>query len=149
MICKFFKKRKEKKESKYTPINDYDDWGDIEQNILYFINEERFDNRLPPLVADFEIKNQAHGRAIRLKLLGKLDGHRGFRYVKPYLKDVLGFKSPAEILAIEKTDAESVVDRWMSSPRHRKVILTRHYKYFGVGMAGSSVGTFYCGILAR
>ena len=41
-----------------------------------------------------------------------------------------------------------ILNGWMNSPGHRKVILTPHYKEFGVGISGRGGDVYWCVVFA-
>jgi uncharacterized protein YkwD len=107
----------------------------MNDQILYYTNQFRASNGLPPLkmeincslLAEKHSKDMASGRTEF--------GHDGFEVRAAALSKVLGGTSgAAENVAYGTLDAKGVVDGWIRSPGHRKNMLG-NYNLIGIGYA--------------
>ncbi len=142
MICRFFKKKR-KKDFRLIPVLSV---TDLEDKIFWEIVNARGSH----LAQDLRLQNEAKIRAMEISIdfshQGRQDNFKG-------LKE-LGLKNPCEILGRNYTDAYELVDAWLESPGHKKVMLNPKHRYIGVGVHSytPSVGllaTYVCVIFGR
>lgn len=60
-----------------------------------------------------------------------------------------GFKKQAEILASGYKTPNEVVNAWLNSRNHRRIILKSSHNYFGVAMRESNGKKYYCILFAK
>lgn len=150
-IADFFKKlfgRKRKPKIKYTPINNFEDWSDFEKSILNLINKYRESLGKNPVTAEKAGWEQAKLRVEFQKINYAENGqisHDQYGVAYNNLKN-LGFSNIAEILAYGYSSAESVVNAWINSDGHNKILIGNFTKV-GISQDKNEQGrNFYCGL---
>lgn len=111
--------------------------------VLQHTNKFRRSKGLPALVLRRELNSiaQEHSNAMAKGRVGF--GHSGFaRRDAAARKKIRGIHSFAENVAYGPTTGREVVNRWKSSPGHRKNMLGR-YRYIGIGIAKDRRGRIY------
>lgn len=117
----------------------------LEQEVIRLINQERAKQGLPALTENWELS-----RVARYKSQDMIDkgyfAHQSPTYGSPFdMMESFGlkFSAAAENIAYGQRTAAEVVKAWMNSPGHRANILSRSYRYTGVGAAKKANGTLY------
>ncbi len=117
----------------------------LEQEVIRLINVERGKQGLPALTENWELS-----RVARYKSQDMIDknyfAHQSPTYGSPFTMMQsfgLRFSAAAENIAYGQRTAAEVVKAWMNSPGHRANILSRSYRFTGVGAAKKSNGTLY------
>lgn len=117
----------------------------LEQEVIRLINQERAKQGLPALTENWELS-----RVARYKSQDMIDkgyfAHQSPTYGSPFdMMEAFGlkFSAAAENIAYGQRTAAEVVKAWMNSPGHRANILSRSYRYTGVGAAKKANGTLY------
>ncbi len=117
----------------------------LEQEVIRLINVERGKQGLPALTENWELS-----RVARYKSQDMIDknyfAHQSPTYGSPFrMMEAFGlkFSAAAENIAYGQRTAAEVVRAWMNSPGHRANILSRAYRYTGVGAAKKANGTLY------
>lgn len=109
--------------------------GDVEDDILYYVNKFRKSKGLPALKMSEPINQEArsHSKAMANGRTGF--GHGGFESRIDDISKKLGRVSgAAENVAYGNLSAEAVVDGWIKSPGHRKNMLG-NFNLIGIGAA--------------
>jgi len=115
----------------------------IEQDILYYVNQYRESKGLPALEMNDIISEQAEMHSRNMAKKAVPFSHDGFESRIQKITTQLGqFKSSAENVAYGELSAKEVVDIWLKSPGHRKNI-EGNYAITGIGTAVSKDGTIY------
>lgn len=135
MICKLFRKKR-----KYTPKRFIVHTSET-QMLLKEINHTRKENGKEHLIQDGNLQAEAQ---LRSEQISKDFSHLLFKYSKARLRR-LGIKSSAEILARGYTESDKVINAWLHSQDHRKILLATRYKYIGIGIKNKYISV----ILAR
>lgn len=117
----------------------------LEQEVIRLINQERAKQGLPALTENWELS-----RVARYKSQDMIDkgyfAHQSPTYGSPFdMMEAFGlkFSAAAENIAYGQRTAAEVVRAWMNSPGHRANILSRSYRFTGVGAAKKANGTLY------
>ncbi|MCD9198096.1 CAP domain-containing protein [Aeromicrobium wangtongii] len=112
--------------------------GKIESDVVKKTNAERTKRDLKKLKASSCVDRYAEAHA-RRQAKAKRMFHQDIRVVlkKCHLSRV------GENVAYGYTSVKSVTKAWMKSPGHRRNILTKSYRYIGVGAAKDSSGRWY------
>jgi uncharacterized protein YkwD len=109
--------------------------GDMNDQILYYTNEFRASNGLPPLKREINCNLLAEKHSQDMASGRTEFGHDGFEVRAAAIGKVLGGMSgAAENVAYGTLDAKGVVDGWIKSPGHRKNMLG-NYNLIGIGYA--------------
>ena len=147
MICRWFKKKK-KKQLRYVPKDNSKQWHKLELDILSEINHYRLKKKMGILTADVNLYHYAENRALECKMIGRLDNHEGFPRIRKKL-EAIGLSSLGENLGYGYPNAQKLVRAWYNSPSHKRLMLSRHRTYAGVGFSNEGNKTYFCLILAR
>jgi len=118
---------------------------DIKSEVLYYVNVERANAGLAPVVLD---EGMNRGAAIRASEAQVNFAHQrpDGRDVKSVLEENCGWFG--ENLAVSPVcDAQRIVKAWMGSPTHRANILNRHYVRIGVDCQKGADGHYYWSLL--
>ena len=111
--------------------------------ILNLVNQHRLEMGLKPLVMMKQISEQSalHSRDMAE---GKLPfGHQGLGDRKDSIEKQIGFiQSWAENVASGQNSAKEVVNDWLNSPGHRKII-EGNFNYTGIGIAEKNGYKYY------
>ena len=117
----------------------------IQSEVLYYVNVERVNAGLQPVVLD---GNMMAGASIRAK-----EAQVSFAHQRPDGSDVKSVMNGncgwfGENLAVSQANnAQRIVKAWMGSPTHRANILNRHYVRMGVDCTKGSDGHYYWSLL--
>jgi len=117
--------------------------GNMEEDILYYVNKYRKSKGLGPLELSETVSVQAreHSRDMAKGRTGF--GHEGFEERVDDISKKMGrVKAAAENVAYGTLDAEGVVKGWINSPGHRKN-LEGNYNLIGIGTADKGRITFF------
>lgn len=117
--------------------------GDVEKDILYYVNKFRKSKGLPALKMSEPINTEArsHSKAMANGRTGF--GHNGFeRRVDDISKKLGRVSGAAENVAYGNLGAEAVVDGWIKSPGHRKNMLG-NFNLIGIGTARGKGNIIY------
>ncbi len=118
---------------------------DIKSEVLYYVNVERANAGLAPVVLNESINR---GAAIRAG-----EAQVNFAHQRPDGQDVKSVLEEncgwfGENLAVSPVcDAQRIVKAWMGSPTHRANILNRHYVRIGVDCQKGADGHYYWSLL--
>ena len=114
------------------------------REVVYLVNLERAQYRLPPLRVNRKLVADARLQAEQIAQTGVLDHYiLGAAYPTPTVRaEVSGYAWNAlgENLARGFSDAPSAVAAWMKSPGHRANILAHGYSETGVVLAPDARG---------
>jgi uncharacterized protein YkwD len=114
------------------------------REVVYLVNLERAQYRLPPLRVNTKLVTDARLQASQIAETGVLDHViLGAAYPTPTVRaEVAGYAWNAlgENLALGYSDASSAVAAWMQSPGHRANILAHGYSETGVVLAPDARG---------
>jgi uncharacterized protein YkwD len=114
------------------------------REVVYLVNLERAQHRLPPLRVNTKLVFDARLQAEQIAETGVLDHViLGAAYPTPRVRaEVAGYAWNAlgENLALGYSDAPSAVAAWMQSPGHRANILAHGYSETGVVLAPDGRG---------
>jgi uncharacterized protein YkwD len=116
--------------------------ADIEAKVFQLVNDYRLSIGRNALVWSDIIagEERAHSQAMAT---GQIPiGHDGFDERIARINELIPWSVIAENVALTGS-AEAAVDAWLKSPEHQ-VIIDRDYDLTGVGVAKSTVGSFYC-----
>ncbi len=107
-----------------------------ESEVFSFVNQQRANNGLSPLIIDPELQNVA-----RIKARDMADNnyfsHTSPTYGSPFQmlsRFGIYYKSAAENIA-GNSSSSNAVNEWMNSPNHRENILNSDFTYTGIGVA--------------
>ena len=129
----------------YTPINNIQEWTDIEVDILNQINIQiREEISIKP---DKNLYIGAQERCNYFIELGDIS-HEYFENVSKKLR-IKGLYPSAECIEKNHKTAESIVRAWKESPEHYAILKDKLFKYCGIARKECN-GEFYtCIILSR
>ena len=105
--------------------------NDSINEILRLVNIERKKAGVKPLKLSRELLRPA---AIRAKEITKVFSHtrpNGMPFNSAFYG--IDYKTAGENIAAGQTSCKMVMEQWMNSPGHRANILSKKYKYLGVG----------------
>ncbi len=126
-------------------IPSIDDVKALEQKVINLVNQQRANNGLPALKANWEVC-----RVARYKSQDMIDkryfDHQSPTYGSPFnMMENFGirFSAAGENIAYGQETPADVMNNWMNSPGHRSNILNPTYNQIGVGVAKASNGTCY------
>jgi len=126
-------------------IPSIDDVKALEQKVIDLVNQQRANNGLPALKANWEVS-----RVARYKSQDMIDkkyfDHQSPTYGSPFnMMETFGirFSAAGENIAYGQRTPQDVMNSWMNSPGHRSNILNATYNQIGVGVAKAANGTFY------
>ncbi|BBA52414.1 CAP domain-containing protein [Fusobacterium varium] len=116
-----------------------------QNKILKYVNQERKNNKLPPLIMNEKLNKIAVKKAADMakeETLSHDSKNFGitFNLVK---KENIKYKSAAENIAKWHDTPEFVMERWMQSKGHRDNILNKNYNEIGIGKAVDKNGKNY------
>jgi len=136
-----------------TPRNNFMEWGLEEQEIGALISIARDENRRNSMVGMKQIiANQLLWYEARKRCsiqTGRSSiSHDGVGEAFTRLTEE-GYKDPAEILGYGYTSAEAVVDAWLKSSSHKRIILNPLHTHFGVGRLVKEGKYYYCVLFAK
>ena len=97
------------------------------------INEVRTRWNLPPLSLDLYLERGAQRQAVYCARNGRLV-HAG---------------GVTEILAQNHQGFQSAINQWLNSQPHKNILLSRSYRYAGVGVVRDSNGRVWCAVQFR
>ncbi len=109
--------------------------GDVEEDILHYVNKFRKSKGLPALKMNetISVEARSHSKAMANGRTGF--GHNGFEDRIDDISKKLGrVNGAAENVAYGNLSAEAVVDGWIKSPGHRKNMLG-NFNLIGIGTA--------------
>jgi uncharacterized protein YkwD len=120
-------------------------YSTLEQSIHQQINQYRQSHKLPPLILDPRISEQArtHSQAMAS---GKVPfSHQGFEQRVGAIRRVIPDRAAAENVAFNKgysNPGQQAVQGWIKSPGHRTNI-EGDYSLTGIGIAKNAKGEYY------
>ena len=118
---------------------------DAEQQkmILYYVNAYREKRHLSPLKMNNVISQEAEKHSRDMASHAMSFGHDGFNdRIKRLYQQIKECRSGAENIAYYKISAQVLVDKWVSSPGHRRNI-EGNYNLTGIGIAHDKKGWAY------
>lgn len=121
-------------------------YGNLEQEIIRLVNQERVRRNLNPLQENWEVS-----RVARIKAQDMIDNnyfsHNSPIYGSPFqmLRDFgIRYTEAAENIAYGNLTAQQVMNQWMNSSGHKANILNPNFTTIGVGVARTSPnGPYY------
>lgn len=114
----------------------------MESSILTLVNEHRKSLNLTELCSLNIISNIASTHTDYMIAVGELS-HDNFPLRAQNLMDNTGAKSVAENVAFGYGTAQGVVNGWLNSEAHKKIIETPNYTHFGISSKSNSEGRNY------
>ena len=116
-----------------------------QNKILKYVNQERKNNKLPPLIMNEKLNKIAVKKAADMakeETLSHDSKNFGitFNLVK---KENIKYKYDAENISKWHDTPEFVMERWMQSKGHRDNILNKNYNEIGIGKAVDKNGKNY------
>lgn len=123
--------------------------GTMAQQILYYTNQFRADNGLPPLQMEAFSSRLAWGHSRNMATGVAAFGHENFEERCDALRLELGTISAcAENVAMGTLDAKGVVDGWIKSPGHRKNMLG-DFNTIGIGSYRQGKITYFTQLFSK
>lgn len=117
--------------------------GDVEEDILYYVNKFRKSKGLAPLKMSETLSVEARGHSKSMANGRTAFGHDGFEGRIDDISKKLGrVSAAAENVAYGNLDAEAVVNGWIKSPGHRKNMLG-NFNMIGIGTAKGKGNIIY------
>lgn len=110
-------------------------------NIIEDTNQARVAQKLPPLNVNSLLTKAAQAKAQDM-IAGHYFAHISPSNVTPWTwfkKSGYNYKYAGENLAIDFTQSEDVIQAWLSSPSHRKNLLSANYTDIGVAVATGEI----------
>jgi len=122
----------------------------IEQDILYRINKHRQVSKLPPLLENTAMAEEARQHSVDMASHRVAFGHDGLNIrIKNISGRVTGITQVGENVAYGSLTAEQVVNAWLKSPGHRANIEGK-FRFTGIGVARDNhARLFFTQIFAR
>lgn len=120
-------------------------YNTLEQSTHQQINQYRQSRKLPPLILDPRISEQArlHSQAMAS---GKVPfSHQGFEQRVAAIRRVIPTRASAENVAFNKgysNPDQQAVQGWIKSPGHR-INIEGEYNLTGIGIAKNAKGEYY------
>ncbi|QEH42806.1 CAP domain-containing protein [Chitinophaga sp. XS-30] len=109
--------------------------GNMEEDILYYVNKYRKSKGLAALVMNEVLNTEARGHSRSMANGRSAFGHDGFESRIDDISKKLGrVSAAAENVAYGNLNAEAVVNGWIKSPGHRKNMLG-NFNMIGIGTA--------------
>ncbi|MFN3753322.1 CAP domain-containing protein [Flavobacterium sp.] len=102
----------------------------IDYAIMNEINIVRLENNCDLLTFKQELTNVAATHSNWMATNEKMDHHYYTERQKHFPEQLLG-----EVIAFNFRTANATVQAWLKSPKHREVMLSKKYNYFGVATA--------------
>lgn len=128
------------------PDVDWGEYAELKQGIVQLINEERRSLGLNELEVSAKVMQAAGIRADECTVLFDHTRPNGKSY-NTVFKDVGLSSSGGEIIAAGFNTARGVVDAWIASPGHHKIMTQDNYNYIGVGIAPDLHGSLNISVL--
>ena len=120
-------------------------YNTLEQSIHQQINQYRQSHKLPPLILDPRISEQARAHS-QAMASGKVPfSHQGFEQRVGAIRRVIPDRAAAENVAFNKgysNPGQQAVQGWIKSPGHRTNI-EGDYSLTGIGIAKNAKGEYY------
>lgn len=125
-------------------------------NIWRYVNIYRIKKELPPFKQSSLLSKHASKRSVQISKFNK-PSHYGIGKVRESINAECQTEAISEVLAPnweaskfneKEKFAESVVNAWINSPEHEKV-LTNGHKYWGSGLHGKGKKIFVVGFTAH
>lgn len=124
----------------------------IESQVITLTNQERANNGLKPLTANWELSRVARYKAMDMRDKNYFS-HTSPTYGDPFtmMKNFgITYTAAAENIAAGQATPQAVVQAWMNSAGHRANILNATYTEIGVGYAqGGSYKTYWSQMFIR
>ncbi len=117
-------------------------YSDIESDILALVNDHRRNLNLSQLSTLNIISNVADGHTTYMINAGKVS-HDNFPQRAQSLIDNADAKSVAENVAYGYGTAQGVLNGWLNSEEHKKIIENPDYTHFGISTDSNSEGRNY------
>lgn len=118
----------------------------LEHDVIELTNQQRANNGLQPLRAEWETSRVARHKSRDMAESGYF-GHTSPSYGSPFeMLDDFGVQSngAGENIAAGQRTPEAVVQAWMDSSGHRKNILNPNFTHIGVGYhKGGQYGVYW------
>lgn len=110
--------------------------SDVEREVLELVNRERLKAALPPLKASRQLTEAARGHAANMARQGQLNHTLdGKRFDQRIEATGFRFTGAGENIFLGPTASQAIAT-WMSSPGHRRNILSPSYQEIGIGVSG-------------
>lgn len=117
-------------------------YSEIENEILDLVNEYRSNNNLSFLKTLNIISNVANGHTIYMVTTGEVS-HANFGERASKLMKTTGAKKVSENVAYGYSTAQSVLNGWLNSTEHKKIIETVDFTHFGISTVRNKEGRNY------
>ena len=117
-------------------------YSNIETQTLVLVNEYRKSINLSELILLDEISNVAKEHTDYMIEVG-VSSHDGFGNRVQFLMERVDAKAVGENVAYGYATAQGVLNGWLSSSDHRKIIENPNYTHFGISIDTSNVGRNY------
>lgn len=114
----------------------------IETEILYLVNEHRISINLSSLSTLNTISGVADGHTNYMIVVDKVSHDNFSQRSQTLIKEVKA-KSVGENVAYGYTTAQGVVNGWLNSEGHRKIIENPDYTHFGISTDANSANRNY------
>ena len=114
----------------------------IDTEIMSLVNEYRQSKGLSTLSKLDIISNVAEGHTSYMVETGSVN-HNNFNERAQNLMDNAGAKSVGENVAYGYNTAQGVVNGWLNSDTHRKIIESTSYTHFGISTESDAEGRNY------
>lgn len=128
-----------------TSIASSSPYNTLEQSIHQQINQYRQSRKLPPLILDPRISEQARAHS-QAMASGKVPfSHQGFEQRVGAIRRVIPDRASAENVAFNKgysNPEQQAVQGWIKSPGHR-INIEGKYNLTGIGIAKNAKGEYY------
>jgi uncharacterized protein YkwD len=119
-----------------------------EQNLLQAINRARAARGIPPLSAGVKLRRAARAHSRAMARSGSFTHGDWYRRLRRHgvRARTLG-ETIAWGVGVDGTGA-AIVRMWLASPPHRSTLLSRAFRYVGVGVAVGTMDGFHGAIVA-
>lgn len=117
-------------------------YGNMEQEIVRLVNQERAKQGISPLKENWEVSRVARIKSQDMAT-NNYFSHNSPIYGTPFkmLSDFgIRYSQAAENIATGQQTAQQVMNSWMNSSGHRTNILNPNYNQIGVGVARKGTG---------
>ncbi|WP_111706344.1 CAP domain-containing protein [Lutibacter citreus] len=117
-------------------------YSELESELLVLVNNYRVEKNLPSLEVLNQISNVADEHTNYMISTGDVS-HANFEERASNLIKNAGAKKVSENVAYGYSTAKSVLNGWLNSPEHKKIIETSDFTHFGISTESNSKGRNY------
>jgi len=128
--------------SEVVTLNKVSTYSTIETEILNLVNEHRKNMGLSELVTLNIVSSVAKGHTDYMVETGTVN-HDNFSQRAQTLMDNANAKSVGENVAYGFSSAQGVLNGWLNSDEHRKILENPAYTHFGISTEANSEGRNY------